>query len=133
LLHLIRARVGQTLRDDSLAQRALDEGLHLARHGGMELYLIELLCEQAALFLAQRNPTAAEPLASEARERALAWQCYFAWGAAEAGHLLGEALTAQRRTEAAGDVLQETLALRRGINHPRVWQTEEALAALGKQ
>src|SRR5262249_20946057 len=95
LLHLMRSRVARRGGDLVLARQALDEGLHLARHCGLGLYHVDLLCEQAELGLAEEEAAAAEASAREALRRASAAECQFLWGAAEAGHLLGQALVLQ--------------------------------------
>jgi hypothetical protein len=127
---LMRARAARSGGEGEAAQRAAAEGLHLARQCGLGLYHIELLCEQAAICLARADSPAAEQVAGEALERAAATDCRFAWGEAEAGHLLGEALANQQRRREARTVLRKTLRLRRRIGDPRAWQTQELLAGL---
>jgi hypothetical protein len=130
LLHLVRARAARSAGDGEAAQRALDEGLHLARQCGLGLYLVELLCEQAELALARADAAAAEGPATAALERASADDCRFLWGMAEAGHLLGQALAAQGRPREARLFLEPTLARRRRLGHPGADATERLLAHL---
>jgi hypothetical protein len=133
LLHLVRARAARTAGDGEAAQRAVHEGLHLARQCGLGLYHIELLCEQAEICLARADSPVAEQMAGEALERASAVDCQFAWGAAEAGHLLGQSLVAQRRFHEARVVLNRTLELRHRIGDPKIRQTEQLLALLREE
>ena len=99
LYHLIRSRIAQKAGDVRAAQLAVDEGLHLARQSGLWLYHVELLCVQtellltggqsAALLLGGAQAADAVRSAREAVDLASLSSCQFAWGAAEAGHLLG--------------------------------------------
>jgi hypothetical protein len=130
LLHLMRSRVARGEGDLAVAQQALDEGLHLARHCQLGLYHVDLLCEQAEVDLARGDAAAAEAFAREARGFASAATCQFQWGAAEAGHLLGQALALQQRDREARDVLDETLALRSRLGDPRREDTEWLLQRL---
>jgi hypothetical protein len=130
LLHLMRARAARSAGDGESAQRAVDDGLHLARQYGLGLYLVELLCEQAEVCLARTDAVAAGEAAESALERARAGACRFAWGAAEAGHLLGQALSAQQRFAEAGAVLEKVLGLRQRLGHPGVKATADLLAWL---
>jgi hypothetical protein len=128
LLHLVRARAAASCGEGEAAQRAVDEGLHVARQCGLGLSLVELLCAQAELCLDRADAVAAEGFAAAAVERAAAADCRFAWGEAEAGHLLGRAFAAQGRERPARAVLARALELRRQIGDPRVEETERLLA-----
>ena len=128
LLHLVRARSARG-GDGEEAQRAASEGLHLARQCGLGLYHVELLCAQAEIMLDRGDAPAAERTAGEALWRAAAADCRFAWGEAEARHLLGHALVLQQRPEAR-PVLEAALALRRCLGDPRAEQTERLLEGL---
>jgi hypothetical protein len=130
LLHLVRSRVARSDGELVAAQRALDEGLHVARHCDLGLYHIELLCEQAEVHLARGDAAAAEASAREALRRASAAVCQFQWGAAEAGHLLGAALARQQRDREARAVLNKTLALRSRLGDPRREDTARLLERL---
>jgi hypothetical protein len=105
----------------------VEEGLHLARRCGLGLYHIELLCAQAELSLGGGDLTTAEAAARDAFEQARGVDCQFLWGAAEAGHLLGQTLAARGEDRAAAAVLQEALALRRQLGDPRAVQTKRLL------
>jgi hypothetical protein len=129
LLHLVRARAAQVAGDREAAQRAVNEGVHLTRQCGLGLYLIELLCLQAEIMLDRGDAPAAEQMAGEALWRAAAIDCQFAWGEAEARHLLGRALVVLGRTTEARAVLDVALALRQRIGHPGAVQTERLLDA----
>ncbi|HZU39087.1 MAG TPA: hypothetical protein VFA18_24390, partial [Gemmataceae bacterium] len=130
LLHLVTARLHVDEGRHAAASAALSEGLLLARRYGLGLSLIELLNAQAELELARGNAPAAEQSAREACQRATAAQCCFLWGAAIAGHLLGQALGAQRDVRAARKTLRHTLALRRRIGDPHAETTAAVLRNL---
>lgn len=130
LLHLTEARAHRQMEDRATAARAVSDGLHLARRCGLRLYLIDLLCELAEQHLAGLEATEAEAAAREALGQSLAADCRFLWGAAEAGHLLGQSLVQQRRVVAAGAALEEALNHRRRLGHPQVAQTEALLRQL---
>jgi hypothetical protein len=130
LMHLIRSRVARSEGELSLAQRALDEGLHLARHCGLGLYHVDLLCEQAEIHLAQGNAVAGEAVAHEALQRASAAECQLQWAVASAGHLLGQALALQQHDRAARATLDETLDLRIRLGDPRWEDTQRLLERL---
>jgi hypothetical protein len=129
--HLARARLSLDDGDPQASRRAVDEGLHLARQGGLGLCQVELLCVQAATSLAAGNAPAAEPAARRALELAAAPDCGFLWGRAEANHLLGQSLIAQRRAGEARSALREALTLRRQLGDlTAVRQTEGLLSSL---
>jgi hypothetical protein len=130
LLHWVRSRTARGARDGATAQRAVDEGLHLSRQCGLGLYQIELLCEGAELCLLREDAVRAEQLAREALQQASAADCQFLWGAAEAGHLLGQALAAQQRPKEARPILETALALRCRLGDPWAKATERLLASL---
>jgi len=96
LYHLVRARAARDLEEGEVAQRAVNEGLHLARIHGLGLYHIELLCLQGEISLARGDAPSAERLAREALWRATAVDCQFAWGEAEARQLLDKARAMQQ-------------------------------------
>src|SRR5262249_34693832 len=130
--HLVRSRFARAAGQPAIAQAALTEGLHLARQCSLGLYHIELLCTQAELCLADGNAAAAEPPARDALARASAQACQFLWGAAQAGHLLGQSLSAQARPREARAILQKILGLRERIGDPGRQATEGLLATLSK-
>jgi tetratricopeptide (TPR) repeat protein len=129
LLHLVRARAARG-GDGEAAQRAVSEGLHLARQCGLGLDHVELLCVQAEIMLDRGDAPAAERTAGEALWRAAAADCRFAWGEAEARHLLGQALAAQQRRAEARPVLEAALGLRQRLGDPRAAETERLLEGL---
>jgi hypothetical protein len=131
LFHLVRARAASDAGEREAAQRAVIEGLHLSRACGLELYHIELLCMQAEINLTRGDAPAAEHVAREALWRATARDCRFAWGEAEARHLLGKALVAQQRLRAARAALKTACKLRRRIGDPRREETERLLESVG--
>jgi hypothetical protein len=133
LMHLVRARLERLAGDGGLAQRAVEEGLHLARQCGLGLYHVELLCEQVQGLIGKHEAAQAESLAREALRLASHAECQFAWGAAEAGHLLGQALQLQHKNREARAILDHSLGLRRRIGHPRVAETEHLLALTSEE
>jgi hypothetical protein len=130
LWHLIRCRIDKDEGRGPAARRAADEGVHLSRQGGLRLLLVELLCARAEVLLSLADAAGAEGSAREAGRIASADDCQFAWGAAEAGHLLGQALHVQWRFGEARTSLEGALALRRLIGDPKAGQTERLLARL---
>ncbi len=127
LWHLIRARAGRATGDFAFARSAVEEGCHLARRCGLRLYLVELMCEEAELLLCAEKSGWAELVAREAFELAQSSDFQFLWGAAEAGHLLGQALATKGHLVAARDVLAATLDLRERLGHPQIRKTEQLL------
>jgi len=132
LLHLTRSRLRLGEGEGKAAQRAVEEGLHLARRCGLGLYHVELLCAQAEIYLAGGDAPNAVAAAEEAQRRASAPQCQFAWGGALAGHLLGQALLGLRQVREARALLKQMLAVRRRIGDPQADATEHLLRTLGK-
>ncbi len=130
LYHLFRSRGFRRAGEAHLAWLAMDEGLHIARQSGLGLYLVELLCERAELLLNRSAAVEAEGPAREALRFASMVNCQFLWGAAQAGHLLGQSLIAQRRIEKAREVLEDALSLRVRIGDFRVEQTEILIKGL---
>jgi hypothetical protein len=131
LLHLVRARLSRFVGEGEAAQRAVAEGLHVARQCGMGLALIELLCEQAEVALARSDPAVAEDFACAALERAVAEDCRFAWGNAAALHLWGRALFARERTAEARRTLTRACRLAGRLGDPRSADVEQLLKQLG--
>ena len=84
LLHLTSSRLARGAGETEAAQHAVSAGLQAARLCGLGISFIELLCEQAQVCLCgpMRRPQPA--FARSALERALAADCQFRWGAAEA-------------------------------------------------
>jgi hypothetical protein len=117
--------------DCDAVKHAVDEGLHLARQSGLGLYHIELLCLQAEAFLHAQEPAAAADSSREAHRLASSAECQFAWGAAEAGHLLGRSLIALNRSQEARSALEEVRAIRLRIGDFRAEQTEALIRSLG--
>jgi hypothetical protein len=130
LLHLVTARAARAGEDFETAARAVTDGLHTARQAGLGLYEVELLCEQSQIALAQGEASRAEAAARAALGRATAETCRFLWGAAAAGHWLGQSLVAQGRAAEARTILEKTLAWRRHLGDPGIVQTERLLAKL---
>jgi hypothetical protein len=128
LLHQVRARAPGPVAGPDASRRAVVEGLRTARHFGLGLFEIELLCDYAELLLIGGNVPAAEEAAREALRRASDSACQFLWGAAQAGHLVGQALSMQQRFGQAREFLEKTLLLRRQIGDPRAAATENLLA-----
>jgi hypothetical protein len=130
LMHLVRSRLDRLTGEFNLAERAVQEGLHLARQCNLGLYLVDLLCEQALLFLGQNEATHAESVAREGLRLASHSDCQYAWGTADAGQFLGQALLAKQEFRDARAILSHTLGLRQRIGHPRALETERLLAQI---
>jgi hypothetical protein len=128
LMQLVRSRLERFAGEVKRAQRAVEEGLHLARQSNLRLYLVELLCEKAQGFIGLNDASQAELVAREALQLSSHADCQFAWGTAEAGQLLGQALHAKHENREARAILNHTLGLRRKIGHPRATETERLLA-----
>jgi hypothetical protein len=128
--HLMRAKLARVAGAFETAQRALEEGLHMAREYGLGLYHVELLCEQADSLLERKDAVVAQAAAREALDRASAESCQFAWGAAEASHVLGKALSARQQWNDARAALQQALATRRQIGDPRAEITQDLLGSI---
>jgi hypothetical protein len=127
LWNQIRARAARTAGDSAASDRAVEDGLHLALRCGLGLSHIELLCDKAELALISGDTVAAEGAARDALVRATAKDCQFLWGAAEAGHLLGQSLAAREEFRSARPVLKEALELRRQLGDPKMGLTEGLL------
>ncbi|MCI0355051.1 MAG: hypothetical protein L0099_08440, partial [Acidobacteria bacterium] len=137
LLHLIRSRFARLRNEQTFWQRQMppteaEHGLRLAAQCGLGLCHIELLCEHAEIMLHNGNPPEAEQAAREALRRASAPECQFMWGAAHAGHLVGQALCLQGRIHEARDFLREALHLRCRIGDPGAHATEHLLLMLAR-
>jgi hypothetical protein len=133
LLHLTQARASRDSGELAGARRTVEEGLRLAQRCGLRLYHISLLCEQAEVFLREGDATASEAAAREALAQASAEDCQFQWGAAEATHLVGQALAARGDDQAAYEVLRTALGLRQNLGDPRFAQTERLLVRIRKK
>ncbi len=143
LYHLVRARIEKKAGIARAAQLAVNEGLHLARLAGLRLYLVELLCVQtellltggqaAALLLGGTPAADAERSALEAYELSSASDCRFAWGTAEAGHLLGRSLAARGKLAEALSVLESVRLLRLRIGDHRAEQTEALIQSIARR
>jgi hypothetical protein len=129
LWHLVRALAARDTGALSDARRAVDEGIHMARHCGLGLYHILLLNARAEIVL-PADPGSAEHSAHEAQRLASAVACEFAWGAAAAGHHLGQSLAAQSRFREARAALEATLELRLAMGDPGAEPTRGLLERL---
>jgi hypothetical protein len=129
LWHLVRALAARDAGALTAARCAVDEGIHMARHCGLDLYHVLLLNARAEIVL-PADPESAEHSADEAQRLASAAACEFAWGAAAAGCLLGRSLTAQSRLREARVVLEATLDLRLAIGDLGAEQTRGLLERL---
>jgi hypothetical protein len=92
--------------------------------------LVELLCFRCELLLDGLRATEAEAPAREALRLASQADFQFAWGAAQAGHLAGQALIRQGRSVEARPILEEAHVLRLRISDPRAKQTENLIKSL---
>jgi hypothetical protein len=130
LYHMVRARISRHDGEVEAAQLAANEGLHIARRCGLGLYLVELLCIQAELWLKSSQPSAALQPAREALRFATSAESHFIWGSTEAGHLVGQSLLAQNRPDEAKPILDKVLSRRRRINDPRAILTQDLIDSI---
>jgi tetratricopeptide (TPR) repeat protein len=119
LFHAVRGRAAMDAGELEMAMCAMDEGLHIAKRCGFGLYYVDLLCARGQILLATGDAALAEQAGEEALARAAAADCRFAWGEAEAWHLLGRALARQGRTRSARAARKAARALWRRIGDPR--------------
>ncbi len=148
---LIEARLGLDMHDPTSAELAVREGIRTAGYCGYGLYLIDLVVLRGHIQLRwgdihQAKQDAVRALGNKRKERltpslpheresqpvmvgARHPQCGYAWGEADALHLLGAILLQQRRKEAQ-KVLLECVALRRRIQDHKISETHELLARL---
>jgi hypothetical protein len=80
--------------------------------------------------LAAGDAPTAETAAQDAHQRAGAADCQFLWGAAEAGHLLGQARAMQGRSLDACTILEATRDLREQLGDPKLESTERLLKTI---
>jgi hypothetical protein len=130
LWHLYSARVALDDDKPQLALPHVEDGIHMSRGCGFGLSYVELLNARSKILLTLNKLDAAVQSAREAWAHARSDECKFAWGLAEAGHRLGQALEAQGDHSAARDAYDATLKLRRRIHDFRRDETENALARL---
>jgi hypothetical protein len=130
LMHLVRGRWNRAVERPTEAASDLDEGLHVAEQCGLGLYMIELLCERGCLEMSRGELMRAETLLRQAVERAMGPSCRFLWGAAQAGHLLGQVLLREGNKAEARGVLEAALTVRLAIQDPHTQETQTLLARL---
>jgi hypothetical protein len=130
LYHLVRARIEMKADEVQSAQLDVEAGLHIARDCQLRLDHVELLCVQAELHYRGSQPSAAERSAREAVQLALAPECQFLWGAAEASHLLGRSLLAQNRLDEARVALEAARSIRVRIGDYRAELTASLVESI---
>src|SRR5262249_57643551 len=96
LMHLVEARAARSAGDPAAAQRAVEEGLHLATQRGLRLIHVELLVEQGEIDLAAGGAIRAEQAAREALRRAAGAGSPAPWGGRAAAPPLRRALPSAR-------------------------------------
>ena len=147
MLHLVRGRLANSQEDRDAAHSALIDALHVSRHCRFALYHIDIQIELARLFLSVGRPDQAESATRTALNGvlrvgeetvqatdadlsdlllpgALHPECDYAWGAAEAGSLLGQALLVQGKLRECRAQLHATMALQERIRDPKIKTTE---------
>ncbi len=128
-LHLARARLAIDEGSVRAARAALDEGLHTSEECGFGLLTVDLLCEKARLAMQCAEWVSAEEAARRSIGIAAEAVCRYAWGEAQARHLLGEALAGQGRYAEAVEAYAGALAIRRRIGDHAAMATERAMRA----
>lgn len=123
--HQLAANIALAKREPAHALTEATEGLTLADTHGYGLHSIHLRLAAARAHLALNQPSEALPLASDALTRASAPECAYAWGHADALHLLGLIQRALGQRDVALKHFEAAATLRARIEHPG---TEESKA-----
>jgi len=126
--HELAARAALIRGDLSAARAEADDGLRQARLCGYRLRQIELLVTLSAIDLAWPDAKGALASAREALDLAMAPECQYAWGEADAAHAWGLAFEALGEREHAQRAFGQALAVRERIEHPKAADTRAALA-----
>jgi tetratricopeptide (TPR) repeat protein len=127
LLHLVRGRLALDERNLPSARNAIDEGLHTCSESGFHLLRVDFLLELSRLHAVEGRLDDACRAAQEALSLARTPEMRFAWGEAEALHLLGELQRLLKQPDAARALFGECLQLRRRIGDLNAGWTERLL------
>lgn len=106
-------------------------GIQLADSCGFGQWSIDLRLELARAHLAAGDPRAAVEPGEEALARSEHPDCQYAWGVADALHLLGVAHARLGDADKARDYLRRAAAARKPLEHAGLPETEAELAHLG--
>lgn len=115
-----RGRLGQ-------AASEAESGIQLADSCGFARWSIDIRLELAQVHLAACNLREAVTAAEEALIRSEHTDCRYAWGIADALHLLGVAQARLGAREKAFDHLRRAVGKRRRLEHPGLCETEDEL------
>lgn len=127
--HLLAAAIEQETHPD-LAHAEASEGLLLADTHGFGLYAIDLLLSLARIEIYVKNSIEAIGHAKLALARSTDPECGYAWGEADALHLLGLAHHALGERDTARDRFQQAAEIRTRIEHPEAQDSLARAAAL---
>jgi len=153
LLSLARARLEASRGNTQSAEGMLGEGLHVAEQCGLGYYHIELLIEQADLALAKgqfslvvdscctalngmlRSTRGPAPIPNlDVQDLILLGanhpSCQYAWGAARASFLFGQALNLQGKSDESRKVHESLLDPMKRLGHPWLDKLESSLKSM---
>lgn len=111
-----------------LAHAEASEGLHLAEAHAYGIDAIDLLLTLARTALARHAPAEAFRYAKLALERSTQPECGYAWGKADALHLMGLAHRDSGERDQARARFQQAADFRAGIEHPGANDSREKAA-----
>jgi hypothetical protein len=129
--HLLTARHLLASGDPQSALGEAEAGLLHAVSCGYGLLRIELLVAMARIRLAWPDPPKAIQAAREALDLAVAPECQYAWGEADAAQVWGEAYFANHEPTLAKRAFTRALEVRKRIKHPGMGETERWLGRVG--
>lgn len=127
---VLAAELGRRRGQLHAARAEAEAALLLADGCGFGRYSIDLRLALARVALDAGDPAQALAASRDALERAAAPECRYAWGEADALHLLGCAHARRGEAAPAGKRLSAALALRERLHHPEVERTRAALDAV---
>jgi tetratricopeptide (TPR) repeat protein len=108
---------------------ALD-GIQLADSCGFGRWSLDIRTELASIHLAAGQPAQAIEPAEWVLKRSQEPECKYAWGEADALHLLGVAHAQLGETTSSREYLRQAIAKRKSLNHPGLQETQNTLASL---
>ena len=131
--HLLSARHLCAAGDLQNALGEAEAGLLHAASCGYRLLQVELLVILGRIYVAWPDPHRALRAAQQAHDLASAYGCGYAWGAADAAHVRGEAHAANHDPALACEAFRRALQARLRIGHPGARETRERLFRLEQQ
>jgi tetratricopeptide (TPR) repeat protein len=129
-VHRLAAGILAATDDVDGALAELADALQEADLHGYGLHSIDLRLDRATLHLGRGYPEGAQRDARDALDRSNDPDCAYAWGDANAAHLLAEALLAQGDQRTAKRYFTDALRVRERIEHPGAALTRRRLEAL---